>query len=104
VADQSSGMFSTLGGVMETLEAGQPLASVQIEELDRLFTLLSEQGWSGLIPADQALAAIVAANARYERALREVIKLVAQPPGSAVFYENLARVGVIASAALEGED
>lgn len=50
---------STLKGVYRRLVDGVPLDDEQVDELARLLDALREQGWSGSIPADEALESII---------------------------------------------
>lgn len=53
---------STLMGLIDMLKRGEQLSDEAIDEIDRTFLLLRGEGWSGFIPADQALAAIIRAS------------------------------------------
>lgn len=50
---------SELAGVIGKLQRGERLSAEAIAELDRLLGLLRDEGWSGFIPADEALAAVL---------------------------------------------
>lgn len=53
---------SALMGVINLLETGQPISKEAIDEIRRILTLLQGEGWSGFLPADRALQAIIDAS------------------------------------------
>lgn len=55
-------MNSSLEGVIQELRAGRPLRVEQIDEIERTLNALRAEGWSGLITADRAVRALVAAG------------------------------------------
>jgi hypothetical protein len=50
---------SALQGVIEKLRKGEKLSDEAIDEIDRLLGKLQGEGWSGAIPADDALRILV---------------------------------------------
>lgn len=51
---------SALHGVIEQLRANRPISSAAINEIENLLQILQDNGWSGFIPADEALRALTA--------------------------------------------
>lgn len=49
-------MASALNGLIPALRSGEKLSEAAIDELDRLFLILRNEGWSGYITADTALS------------------------------------------------
>lgn len=50
---------SALRGVIEHLRANRPLSSAAINEIERVLQLLTDEGWSGFITADEALRTVI---------------------------------------------
>lgn len=55
-------MTSQLHGVIGRLRTGKPLHEAAVNEIERLLEVLSNEGWSGFIPADEAAKALVEAD------------------------------------------
>lgn len=53
---------SALAGVIPKLERGVKLSDEAVNEIARLLAGLQAEGWSGFIPADAALSALVEAR------------------------------------------
>lgn len=50
---------SSLNGVIDTLRNKKPLTNRQIDEIERTLQALADEGWSGSIPADHAVRALI---------------------------------------------
>ena len=55
-------MASHLNGAIPKLTRGEKLDDAAIEEISRILDILRDNGWSGYIPADDALRGIIKPN------------------------------------------
>jgi hypothetical protein len=58
---------SALYGVIDRMRNGMPITVEAVDEIARVLRLLQGQGWSGFIPADESLQAIIDGDEKSER-------------------------------------